>query len=189
MWRVMTIACLMLLPLSAVAVVVHVAFDPGIFVGWNDLIVEGRILTHGPGEPRPAHCKNPRFLFAFHEGRVVVSHVIRDRLRRGVGPGDTISFAYRTGARSLGSSKDSLSAWISETPQVLTVAEGDSGLFGLGLACDGAYRPGWNFWLQGARADSVREFVRALEADSLGTVNALLSSLKKRGGAQVKLRF
>ncbi|MHB8079134.1 MAG: hypothetical protein ACYDIE_07760 [Candidatus Krumholzibacteriia bacterium] len=175
------IHCLVLLVVGIVgwaaparAVIVQADFDPGLLVMGNDLIVEGALLALGAGAPRPLIAEQREFLFPHDEGRILVRRVLRQRAPLDVAAGDTVTFHYPTDNKATSPTDSGISAAIYDLPRPPAVAVGDSGVFCLfRVPFDGSLTPVHEFLSRGDEAEAIEVILRAMAADSAGTVAAL----------------
>jgi len=154
---------------------IKVDFDPGIFVGWNDLVVEGVLVHLTDVEPRELSWSKG-FLYPGQEGKIQVNAVKYNKTEFAIMPGDTITLFNRTSNKGINNpAKPGIIMELSGTCSEITVQVGSRGLFGVDTGPSDQIRPGIWFFCSGKRAEKILEFMKHLAADSTGVVSELSS--------------
>jgi hypothetical protein len=166
--RLVALALLLMLSITSFAIEVDVPWDPGIYVGWNDLILEG-ILIRLIDESRPISiCRG--FLFRGQAGSVRVENVVFNRSDLVVTCDDTVSFFLRTASTS--EPMDGVTWFLEDPSDSLDIPVGTKGYFAFNVIPN-EVRPGWFFFIGETRQLEVNQFLASLSADSAGTVRDL----------------
>lgn len=152
------------------AVVLTVPWDPGVYVGWNDIIVEGELIRLWETGPREMP-EYDGYHFRGQAGLVLIESVIYNKTDRVLSCGDTLSFFLRTAETS--EPKGDTSCSVYDTFKPIDLPIGTTGYFALD---EGQYRirpSNAFFYIDEGRAKEVVAFLACLAADSAATVNAL----------------
>ena len=163
---------------GAFALELDLPWDPGICVGWSDVIVEGTLDNLWDSAPREMP-EFDNFRFRGQAGVVTVARVVYDKTGRVLARGDTLSFFHRTASES--EPQGDIGLHISDTPRPIDVQVGATGYFAF-KADTSRLRPAWTFYIGEERAKEVDAFLASLQADSAATVGALLQRHQPFGG-------
>lgn len=161
------ITVLVVLPAHSSKMVIP--WDPGIYVGWNDIIVQGRLVKLWDTEPR----EMPEFggwSFRGQAGIITIMRAIYNKTDRVLECGDTLSFFLRTADTS--EPRGSISRGVTDPGEPVNLPVGATGYYAFRVN-DYRVGPGWEFFINEERMKEVEEFLANLEADSATTVRDL----------------
>jgi hypothetical protein len=151
-------------------------FDPYRYVYYNEIIIEGTVLSDSElplteginGNPR-----EPGWYYPTNTACLLVDQVLLQRLGACFAVGDTICFKYATSNNSVNPDKPGLVGISSGFNGPLGYEVTDNGLFGLSLGKNGRIRKGHYFALNDSMTQQIYDVLLKLEADSTQTVEEI----------------
>lgn len=156
-------------------------FDPYLYVYYNDLIIEGKVvsdqeipLTEGIRE-KP---KDSGWYFPTNLAMIEVTKTHFQQKGELYSVGDTISFKYPTSNFSYHPEKPDLVGLSSGFNAPLELDIGEEGLLGFGITSSGELRKGFYFVLDDSMKSQVHAVLAGLEADSTGTIEEIRKHYK-----------
>jgi len=151
-------------------------YDPGLYVYWNEIVVEGTLISNNEVPEESRLEQDPGWFFPTNRACVLVNRAAWQNEGPAVEKGDTLCFRYRTSNIARNEDVPDIMRQVGNGETGLGVAVGTTGLYSIGIARDGSLRKGVWFSLSEVQECEVLDFISKLQLDFSGTVKELKKS-------------
>jgi hypothetical protein len=149
------------------------AYDPGLYVYWNDVIVEGVLLYDVEVPPENGLEARPGWRFPTNRACVLVHSILWCESGPTVAEGDTLCFLHKTSNVATNPDEPGQGLHVLAGDHSLSLEVGEQGLFSFNRSNTGSLKRGTWFSLPKEKKAEVQEFINNLNSDFVGTVKDL----------------